>query len=248
MEPQDKDRARGPQRSRWWRFAPLAIVLGGLTLGYALGLQRYLSLMFLAESQETLKATVEQNRALSLLFFGAVYALAVAFSFPAASILTVFAGFLFGCVAGGSVVAIAATLGATAIFLAARSAFGEGLTRKVGGKAAKLAAGFEKNAFGYLLSLRLAPVSPFFIVNIAPALFNIPLRTYVAATLLGILPGTFAYAYLGEGIGGVLETARQTGVAPSVKELLTPKIQIAFLALALIALLPIMVRKLKGTR
>ena len=89
---------------------------------------------------------------------------------------------------------------------------------------------------------------PFFIVNIAPALFNIGLRTYVAATFLGILPGTFAYAYLGEGIGSVLETARQTGVAPSVKGLLTPKIQIAFLALALIALLPIMVRKLRGAR
>lgn len=244
MEPDRQDTAR----PRWWRFAPLAIVLAGLALGYAFGLHRYLSLMFLAESQESLKAYVAENRAFSLVGFGMIYALAVAFSFPAASILTIFAGFLFGWVAGGIVVAIAATVGATAIFLVARSALGEGLTRKVGSKVAKLADGFENNAFGYLLFLRLAPVFPFFIVNIAPALFNIRLRTYVAATFLGILPGVFAYAYLGEGIGGVLETARQTGVAPSVKHLLTPKIQVAFLMLALIALLPIIVRKLRGAK
>ena len=129
--------------------------------------------------------------------------------------------------------------------MAARSAFGDMLRARVGGKAARLADGFEKNAFGYLLALRLAPVFPFFVVNIAPALFNVPLKTYVTATILGILPGTFAYAYLGEGLESVLDAARTSGLEPSLKDLLTPEITIAFAALALVALVPAIVSKLR---
>jgi uncharacterized membrane protein YdjX (TVP38/TMEM64 family) len=101
------------------------------------------------------------------------------------------------------------------MFLAARSAFGDFLRDKVGGRVRRLADGFEKDAFSYLLVLRLAPIFPFFVMNIAPALFNVPLRTYVAATFLGILPGTFAYAYLGQGIDSVLVAARQAGTEVS---------------------------------
>lgn len=236
------------RRASLWRFVPIALVLAGLAFGYAMGWQRYLSLTYLAESRDTLKAYVAQNHLLSLVFFAAVYVLAVAFSFPAASILTIFGGFLFGWLAGGTVVAFAATTGATLLFIAARSAFGNALRDKVGGKAAKLADGFEENAFGYLLVLRLAPVFPFFVVNIAPALFNVGLRTYVAATFLGILPATFAFAYLGEGVDSVLVAAQQAGREPSVHDLVTPKIVIAFALLALVALIPTVVRKLRRRR
>ncbi len=238
------DRPGAGARHTALRFAPLAIVLAGLVVGYALGWQRYLSLMFLAESHDMLRSAVDRHYALSLAGFAAIYVLAVAFSFPAATILTVFAGFLFGWLAGGATVVIAATVGATLLFMAARSAFGDVLRARVGGKAARLAAGFEEDAFGYLLALRLAPVFPFFVVNIAPALFNVSLRTFVTATLLGIVPGTFAYAYLGEGIESVLEAARASGLEPSLADLVTPKITLAFLALALVALLPVVVRKL----
>lgn len=234
------------ERKGLLRFTPLVLVACGLTLGYALGWQRYLSLSYLAESQEMLKQSVAANPVAAMAAFGTLYTLAVAFSFPAASILTIFGGFLFGWFQGGLLVAIAATLGATLIFLAARSAFGAFLTRRVGGTAAKLARGFEENGFQYLLVLRLAPVFPFFIVNIAPALFNISVRTYVAATLIGILPATFVFAYLGEGIGSVLEVARQSGVEPSIKELVTPEIKIALGLLAGMALLPVIVRLIRG--
>lgn len=225
------------------RYLPLALVFAGLAFGYAMGWHHYLSLEYLAESGDTLKTQVAAHRGAAMAAFFGLYALAVAFSFPAASVLTVFAGFLFGCLTASLLVAFAATIGATALFLAGRSAFGDTLHRRLGQKVARLADGFEKNAFGYLLVLRLAPVLPFWVVNIAPALFNVPLRTYVAATFLGILPGVVAYAYLGQGVDGVLTAAREAGRAPTLGDLVTVEITLAFLALALVAALPVVVRK-----
>ncbi|MEO1747659.1 MAG: VTT domain-containing protein, partial [Pseudomonadota bacterium] len=147
--------------STWKRFAPLAVVVGGLGLAYAMGWHRFFTLEYLAQSREAMTAYVADNYLLSIVGFTIVYAVAVAFSFPAASILTIFAGFLFGWFVGGLSVAVGATIGATAIFLVARSAFGDFLTEKVGGRVKNLAAGFEKEAFSYLLILRLAPVFPF---------------------------------------------------------------------------------------
>ena len=231
-------------RSPAWRFLPIGLVAAGLVLGYAMGWHHYLSLDFLAASRETLKGTVAANYALSLGGFLLLYIVAVAFSFPAASILTVFGGFLFGWLAGGMAVAVGATIGATLLFLAARTAFRDVLKRRLGGKAAKLAHGFEDNAFGTLLVLRLAPVFPFFVVNIAPAFFDVRLRTYVAATFIGILPGTFAYAYLGQGIDGVLLAAENAGRSVSPSELVTTEITLAFAGLALVAAGALVVRKL----
>ncbi|MDP3895641.1 MAG: VTT domain-containing protein [Mesorhizobium sp.] len=233
-------------RARAWRYAPIAVILAGFALGYAMGWHEYFSLAFLAESRDDLNAYVAQHYLSALAGFFVIYVLAVTFSFPVASALTIFGGFLFGWLAAGAAVAVAATLGATLLFLAARSAFGGFLTRRIGGRAAGLAAGFEKDAFGYLLVLRLAPVFPFFVMNIAPALFNISLRAYVAATFLGILPGTFAYAWLGQGIDSVLDAAKESGQMPSVTDLVTPQITLAFAALALVAAIPTVVRKIRS--
>lgn len=233
-------------RARAWRYAPIAVILAGLVFGYAMGWHDYFSLAFLAERRGDLNDYVAQHYLLALVAFFVIYVLAVAFSFPVASALTIFGGFLFGWLVAGATVAVAATLGASLLFLAARSAFGGFLTQRIGGRAAGLAAGFEKDAFSYLLVLRLAPVFPFFVMNIAPALFNISLRAYVAATFLGILPGTFAYAWLGQGIGSVLDAAKQSGLAPSAADLVTPQITFAFAALALVAAIPTVVRKIRS--
>ena len=109
-----------------------------------------------------------------------------------------------------------------------------------------LAEGFRENAFGYLFVIRLAPVFPFFVVNIAAALFDISLGRFVAATFLGILPGTFAYAYLGQGVDSVLVAAQQAGRREAeISDLVTGEITLAFLALAAIALTPTIVRQLR---
>lgn len=229
----------------WLRFLPIAIVVAGLAAGYAAGLPNYLSLDMLAERRSDLMAFVAAHRAWAELVFVVVYALAVAFSFPAASALTVTGGFLFGWLSGGVLTAIAATAGATAIFLAARTAFGETLRRRAGPTIEKLAAGFEANAFSYLLALRLAPVFPFFAVNIAAAFFHVSLRNYVTATLFGILPGTFAYAYLGQGLDSVFLAAARAGHGVSLADLATWQITLSFALLALLAVLPALLRRLR---
>jgi uncharacterized membrane protein YdjX (TVP38/TMEM64 family) len=231
------------RRSPLWRFGPIVLLGGGLIFGYLLGWHQYLSLDYLVESRDWLKDHVAENRAAAAAGFLVLYALAVAFSFPAASILTIFGGFLFGWMLAACLVAVGATAGATALFLAARSAFGDSLRKRVRGFAAKLAQGFEDGAFGYLLALRLAPFIPFFVVNIAPALFNVGLRTYVAATFIGILPGVVAYSWLGQGVDSVLVAAQAAGRDVSVGDLVTPEITFAFAGLALVAAFAAVVRR-----
>ncbi|WP_367715867.1 TVP38/TMEM64 family protein [Nitratireductor sp. GISD-1A_MAKvit] len=245
MQTLDKENPKSEQRSRVKRFLPLILLFAGLACGYFLGLHRYLSLDFLSESRGFLRDFVAENPFLAPFGFAVLYALAVAFSFPAASILTLFAGFLFGWLLGGALVAVAATIGASAVFLAARGALSGVLTQKIGGRVSRMAKGFEDDAFSYLLVLRLAPIFPFWVVNIAPALFNVPLKTYASATFLGILPGTFAYAYLGHGLDSVLVAAGNAGREVTLGDLVTPQLTLAFAALALVAAIPVVVKKLR---
>jgi uncharacterized membrane protein YdjX (TVP38/TMEM64 family) len=227
------------------KYAPLGLLLAGLIAAYLFGLHNYLSLTYLSQQRDMLAGMVAAHPFVSPALFFAAYVAAVAFSLPAASILTIFGGFLFGWLAGGLLVVFAATIGATILFLAARSSFGQALRSKLGDKAAAFADGLRDDAFNYLLVLRLAPIFPFFVVNVAPALFNVKTRDYVLATFLGIIPGTFAYAWLGEGVGSILDAAKASGIEPSVKDLVTPEITFAFLALAIVAAMPLVVRKLR---
>jgi uncharacterized membrane protein YdjX (TVP38/TMEM64 family) len=230
-------------RLSFFRFLPVVLIAAGFAAGYLFGLHEYLSLKALAESRDALIARVEANQIAAGLVYMLAYATATAFAFPAASILTIAGGFLFGWLAGGAMTAIAATIGATAIFLAARTALGDVLQKKAGPRIGRLGEGFRQNAFSYLLILRLAPVFPFFVVNIAPAFFSVPTRTFVTATLIGILPGTFVYAYLGEGIGSVLDAAAAAGREVSLGEIVTPEITAAFFLLALLAVAALLLRR-----
>jgi uncharacterized membrane protein YdjX (TVP38/TMEM64 family) len=238
----------GSQKSAFARFAPVALIIAALGFGYAMGWQRFFTLDYLAQSRTNLLEMVAAHPIVSRLGFFIVYAVAVAVSFPAASILTIFAGFLFGWWQGGLIVAFAATLGAMGLFLAARSAFGDALRSRVSGPAKTLADGFEKDAFNYLLFLRLAPIFPFFVINIVPALFAVPLRTYATATFFGIIPGTFAYTFLGTGIGSALDASAAAGTTLSVGDLVTPQLILAFFALGAAALLPVIIKRLRAKK
>jgi uncharacterized membrane protein YdjX (TVP38/TMEM64 family) len=241
-----KDGNASGSRISVFRFLPIAIIAAGLFLGYALGLADFLSLDYLAASRSHLKDFVANNYLLALSSFFFIYVIAVAFSFPAASVLTIFGGFLFGWFVAGVTVAFAATLGATILFWAARYAFADFFMHKIGTRAAAMADGFREDAFSYLLVLRLAPVFPFFVVNIAPAFFNVSIRDYVVATFFGILPGTFAYAFLGQGVDSVLMAAKDAGRNVAVSDLVTPDITIAFAALAAVAAIPLIVKKFRS--
>ena len=230
------------------RFLPILIILAGLGAGYLLGLHNYLTLDALVEHRDALKAHVANNWLAACVTYTLIYVIAGAFSFPAASLLTIFGGFLLGWFVAGTLTAFAATIGASIIFLAARTAMGDFLKRRAGPGVGKLADSFRDNAFGFLLVLRLAPIFPFFVINIAPAFFNVPLRTYVLATFLGILPGTYAYAYLGQGVDSVILSAAQAGRDLSLGDIVTPELTIAFAAMAAVAALAFVVRKISAGR
>ena len=234
------------------RLAPVAVILAGLAFGYVKGWHRYLSLDMLVESRDMLSAFVESNLLLAALAYMLIYIVAVAFSFPGASLLTIGGGFMFGWLTGGILTAIAAPIGASIIYLVAKSAVGDFLVdmmkKNAGERIKQLAEGFEEDAFNYLLIIRLAPIFPFWVINIAPAIFNVPLRTYFVATAIGILPGTFAYAFLGEGIDSVIAAQQAAGTELQVSDLITPEITAAFVILAIVALIPTIIKKVRANR
>ncbi|PKP77320.1 MAG: hypothetical protein CVT81_10125 [Alphaproteobacteria bacterium HGW-Alphaproteobacteria-3] len=221
------------------RFLPLLILVAGLGAFFALGLDRYVTLDTLRDNRQVLSAWVVENWALAAFVYVLAYIAMVAFSLPGGLVATLTGGFLFGTVFGGLFAVVGATIGATAIFLAARTALGEMLREKAGPKLRKLEDGFGKNAFSYMLVLRLVPIFPFFLVNLAPAFLGVPLRTYVVTTFLGIVPGTFVFASLGNGLGAVFDAGRD----PDLGLIFEPEILVPILALALLALLPIVYRR-----
>jgi len=226
--------------SSWMkRWVPVIIILTILTGGYLAGLNEYFSLDFISENRDKLMMRVEDNYLLSLATYFVIYTVAVAVSFPGASLITVISGFLFGWFAGGLTTVFAATLGASIIFMAERTSLGDILQKKAGKRMAKLSKGFQRDAFSYLFTLRLAPIFPFWLINLAPALFGMKLVPYVVATFIGIIPGTFAYAYLGQGLG---TTIRGDGA------IVTPTLVAALAVLALVSVIPIVVKRLKNNK
>jgi uncharacterized membrane protein YdjX (TVP38/TMEM64 family) len=153
-------------------------------------------------------------------------------------VLSLTTGFVFGRWVGTMLVVVAATVGATLVFLAARYLFADAARRRLGSLGEKINAGFTENAFSYLLFLRLVPLFPFFLVNLAPAFTSIPLRTYVLATLIGIIPGTFVYVNLGQALGRI----------DSLQGLVSRDTLLAFGLLGLFALLPVAWKKWKARR
>lgn len=230
--------------SAFKRFLPLIVLLAGLGAFFALGLDRYVTLDTLRDNRQTLAAWVAENWALAAFVYVLAYIVMVAFSLPGALVATLTGGFLFGTVFGGLLTVIGATIGATAIFLAARTALGDTLREKAGPKLRKLEEGFGKNAFSYMLVLRLVPIFPFFLVNLAPAFLGVKLRTYVAATFLGIIPGTFVFASLGNGLGAVFDA----GSDPDLGLIFKPEILGPILALAVLALVPVIYRRFSSGR
>jgi uncharacterized membrane protein YdjX (TVP38/TMEM64 family) len=224
------------------RLVPLLVLIAGLVAFFALGLQRYVSFDVLRENREVLLSWVERQGLLAGLVYIAVYALAVAFSLPGGAVMSIAGGFLFGTLWGGIYILIGATLGATALFLIAKTALGDFLRAKAGPWLQKMEAGFRENALSYLLVLRLVPLFPFFVVNLVPAFLGVPLSTYVLGTALGIIPGVFVFASVGAGLGSLFDS----GQAFRPSGILTPQIVIALLGLAVLALIPVAYKKIKA--
>ena len=235
---------RPPQRFSLARLLPLFVLLAGLAAFFLFGLDRYISFKALGEHFVALKSWVEGQGSLALAAFGLLYALAIAFSIPGGLVLTLTGAMLFGWAANAAVVIVSATLGAAAVFLAARFGLGEPLRAKAGPTLKKMEAGFRKNAFSYLLALRLIPLFPFWLVNLAPAFLGVRLSTYVLATAIGIAPATLVFSIIGEGLGVVVEA----GGDIRADRILTPTLIAALVALAVLALVPVLFRRWQARR
>lgn len=213
--------------------------LGAFALMRWSGLASYLSLDTLKTHRESLTAWVNGSIVLASLAFVLVYVVAVAFSVPGAVFLTLSGGFLFGAPLGTLLTVTGATLGATLIFIFAKSIFGDNALDRFGAPARRLAEGIRRNAGSYLLVLRLVPLFPFFLVNLVPAFVGVPIATYVLTTFFGIIPGTAVFSLAGSGLGSVLDQ----GGAITPGSILTPQIIAGLVGLAVLSLAAIPLRK-----
>ncbi len=230
------------RRVRPEKVLPLIVLAAGIAAFFAFGLDQYATFEALRENRGVLINFVADNPLVAPLVFMVVYAAVVAFSLPGGAIMTIAGGFLFGTGLGTVWVVLSATLGATILFVIARTSLGEPLRAKAGPWLKKMENGFQENGFSYLLVLRLIPLFPFFVVNLVPAFLGVRLRTYVIGTLVGIVPGSFVYATVGAGLGSIFgqnEAFTATGI-------LTPEIVTALLGLSVLSLLPVAYKKIKA--
>lgn len=243
------------------RWLPLMALAGFMAVAFAMGWHEYLSFKTIGLNYEALRSRIAANLALALGIYVLAYIAVVALSLPGALVMTLSGGLLFGWQLSAPATVAGATVGATLLFLVARTSLGEGLAERAGPTVAKLRDGFRENALNYLLFLRLVPAFPFVMVNLAAAVLGVPLKTYVLGTLVGIIPGTTAYSVAGAGLGSVVEAQNASyraciakapaGVAVETacpysidtSKLVTKELLLAFVLLGIVALIPVVIEK-----
>jgi uncharacterized membrane protein YdjX (TVP38/TMEM64 family) len=229
--------AVGPAgRTQAGKIAIVVVIACAIALFVYFDLGRLLSLEALKANRDQLLVFTEANYPAAVLLFIVLYVAVTGLSLPGAVILTLAGGFLFGTLPATFFVNLGATVGATLAFLAARYVLRDWVEHKFGRWLEPLQEGFAKNAFNYLMTLRLIPLFPFFVVNLVSGLTRMNLGTYVVATALGIIPGSFVYAYAG----------RQLGTINSLKEIASPPVLGAFFLLGALALMPIVYKRLSA--
>ena len=228
----------------WAKRMPLLIILTVAIVG-AFTLRDYLSFQTLAENREALIAFRDANYLTTVLAFIGAYIVIVGFSLPGATIATLTGGFLFATFPGALFNVTGATIGATAIFLAARWGFGEKLGAKLenaDGAVKKIKDGIDENQWSMLFLIRLVPAVPFFVANLVPSFLEVPLHRFVISTFLGIIPGAVVYTSVGAGLGEVF--AR--GETPNLGIIFEPHILLPILGLCVLAALPIAIKAIRG--
>jgi uncharacterized membrane protein YdjX (TVP38/TMEM64 family) len=226
------------------RFGPALLVIAAIVVLVRSGVLGELSLEALKGHRAALLAFVHAHPLESLGIYLAVYVATVALSLPTALILTLSGGFLFGTWIGGAMAAISCTLGAVIVFLVSRLTVGDAVEARTGPRVRVLAEEIKKDAFFYILTLRLIPVTPFWLANVAAGLIAIPVGVFASATLIGILPVAVIYAGIGAGLGVVFDHGE--GFSPHV--LMTPRILLPLIGLAVLAVLPILYQRRRGRR
>ncbi len=223
------------------RFGPAALVLAAIVAAFASGVTHHLSVHELRARREVIMGFDQAHPVLSVLAYLGIYTVVIALSLPAALPMTVAGGLFFGPWIGGAAAAIGCTLGGTIVYLVCRTAAGDVLRRTAGPRVAEIEDGVRRDAFFYIMTLRLLPIMPFGLTTLALGFLEIPIVTFVAASFIGIAPLSFIYARLGWGLNKAFANHERL----NLRSLLQPPIIIALLALALLSLSPIIIRRLR---
>lgn len=234
------------QGNAFARRLPLIIIVIVAILG-AIFLRDYLTFDALSENREALLGFRDANYLLTVLLFVGAYVVIVGFSLPGATVATLTGGFLFATFPGALFNVTGATLGATAIFLAARWGFGAKLGEKLEGSEGivkKIKDGIDENQWSMLFLIRLVPAVPFFMANLIPSFLEVPTRRFVISTFFGIIPGTVVYTSVGAGLGEVF--AR--GETPNLGIIFEPFIIGPIIGLCVLAALPIIIKAVRGKK
>jgi uncharacterized membrane protein YdjX (TVP38/TMEM64 family) len=231
-----------PARPALARFWPLLLLAGLVALAWATGATRLLSFEALAAHRAALDAWVAARPVLAAGAYVLAYVLVVALSLPGGVVMTLAGGLLFGPWLGTGLTVVGATIGACLLFLAARSALAPLVAGRAAGLIGRIRPGLERDGFFYLLTLRLIPVVPFWLANLAPALVGMPFGAYAAATALGIIPGTAVFSGIGAGLGDVLAA----GGRPELGIIFSAPILLPLLGLAALSLIGAWWRKRTG--
>lgn len=223
------------------RWLPLILFAGLIAAAFAFDLDRYLSIEVLRDNREALLALVETHALAAGVGFVVAYAAVVALSLPGSTVMTLAGGFLFGTWLGATLNVLGASAGAALLFFVARSAVGDALRARAGPFLKRMEDGFRRDAFNYLLFLRLVPAFPFWAVNLVPALLGMRAGPFVAATMIGIIPGTIVYTAFGAGLGQIFDA----GADVNLKDVFSPTLIAALIGLGFLALLPIVIRRVR---
>ena len=217
------------------KIAILLAMAGVLAFFHFSGLGRFLTLATLKANRDALASYYAAHRLLMVGSFIGVYIVQTALSLPGAALMSLAAGAIFGAIAGTLYSVIGATIGAAAAFLVARYLLHELVQRRFGPRLEGINRELEQRGLNYLLFLRLVPIFPFFLINIAAALTRLPFRTFFIGTLVGIIPGGFVFCNAGASLASV--------TTPS--EVLSPRVLGSFAILGVFALIPAIYAKVK---
>ncbi len=226
----------------WVKLWPVYIIVAGLVLAMSQGWHQYLTLESLSENAVWLDEVVKKNLLLVFGIYILVYATATTFIIPG-GVLTIAGGFLFGLYVGTPATLIGATLGASILFFAAKTSIGSVLRQIAGPFLERMEKGFNENALSYMFALRLIPLFPFAVVNIAPGLLGAKYRDYFITTFFGIIPGTLAYTWIGAAIKGTLLEGGEVDIGSLAANFLP-----AFIALGFVSLIPVAYKKMTGRK
>lgn len=229
----EADPAPAGRRGGWKKPLLAVVIVSAITAGLVWG--GHFDFQTLKAHRQELLDYTNQHYTVMLIAVLVVYTLATAVSFPMGIVMTFAVGFLFGRWVGTAIVVLAASVGATLAFLSARYLFADAARRRMGPMLQRLSRGFEKDAFNYILFTRLVPVFPFWLMNLVPAFTPVPARTFFFATLIGIMPGTFVFANVGESLARI----------ESPRDLVGPQTLLALALLGSMSLVPIVIKKLR---